>query len=373
MKKIFFIKKKINYNKDIFKKYKFLFYFLIIFIILIFFFILFIKKNSENNIIDNQINNKNEEFDKNVCSVDCSTRLIDGELVDNDKRNPFIISAIIDNHSDARPQFGLSSARVVYDIPAEGGINRYLAFFLSDSENISKIGPVRSARPYFLEIAKEYQSLLLHCGGSPDALARIIKDKMLTLNEFYNGQYFSRYSNYQAPHNVLGDYKKIKEYLEKNNLIDSNFNSWKFKIKNSNFNGNEELIDYTVKVKNGQFQYDVEWIYNLEKNIYYKKIAGDDHKDNSGEIISADNLILQFVKTEILDKALRLKIELIGRGKAAICIDGYCRDGYWQKFDNNSRTIYYYDDDSEVIFNSGKTWIHFVDERTSVDISKITI
>lgn len=346
------------------KKNKLISYSLGVLLFLIIFFIILVSKSSENS---------NNNFKNNIslvddCQSNCGLRLIDGKKVEVEKIEPFLISAVIDNHSEARPQFGLSQAEIVYEVPAEGGINRYLALFRSDIEEDFQIGPIRSVRPYFLDLAKEYQSLLLHCGGSPEALTRAIKEKSLTLNEFYNGQYYLRYSVYAAPHNVLGQYNLIKGYLKENNLNNSKFLSWKFKEKEILPNLDRSLANFNIKIKNGQSQYNVDWDYDLLNNNYIKKIVGKDHLDSFGESIKVDNIILQFVKTKVLDDELRLKIDLIGEEVSIICLDGYCQKGYWQKNNNEDRTRYYYQNDDEVVFNSGKTWIHFINENTSVDI-----
>jgi len=346
------------------KKNKIIIYILAIALVLLFFFFFSVIKNSENN----NISLENNSSSVDDCQNNCEVRLIDGQKVESGKEDPFLISAVIDNHSDARPQFGLSRAEVVYDIPAEGGINRYLAFFRSDIEDNFQIGPIRSARPYFLDIADEYQSLLLHCGGSPEALARAIKEKLLTLNEFYNGQYYLRYSGYAAPHNVLAQYVLIKDYLKENNFNNSKFIAWKFKEKEIFSNIDRSLANFNIQIKNGQSQYDSAWDYNLNNNNYIKKIAGEEQLDDSGENIKVDNIILQFVDTEILDSELRLRIDLLGQGKAIICLDGYCHQGYWQKDNNEDRTRYYLETGEEIIFNSGQTWIHLIDERTSISI-----
>lgn len=368
-----FVKRKINETKNIFRKYKMFFYFFVVILLIIFFAVVAIKKNSQE-LGDNYFNNKEMEMEveiKEQCVEPCQSRLVDGELVSWGEENPFLISAILDNHSDARPQFGLSRASLVYDVPAEGGINRYLAFFRSDLEGDFKIGPIRSARPYFLDISSEYGALILHCGGSPEALARIVKEKLLTLNEFYNDYYFSRYNGYVAPHNVLADFKKIKDYLKDEDLETSNFSSWKFKSGEEVGENNAEH-NFSINIKNGQHQYNTEWNYNLDGNFYLKKISQKNQIDDSGEIISANNLVFHFVNTKILDNELRLKIDLLGEGDAIICLDGFCKNGYWKKIKNSDRTIYYYNNNEEVFFNIGKTWIHLVDERTSVEIDNFS-
>lgn len=373
MKPIFFTKRKIESSKDFFKKYKRLFYFIGIIIILLLIFVFFIKSNSNDEAYN--LNNNNSVATSSIlaCEGNCTLRLIDGVSVEVGQENPFLIAAIIDNNSAARPQFALSKASLIYDVPAEGGIDRYLAFFTSDlTDEDLEIGPIRSVRPYFLTIAAEYKALLLHCGGSPEALAKIAKDNLLTLNEFYNSDYYRRYSGYEAPHNVLAKYNEIIKYLKNNNLITSVFTPWKFKTKDV------QLIDtstanYKIDIKNGQYQYNVSWEYDSTNNNYLKNIAGSPHTDNTGTRISVDNIIFQFVDTEILDEALRLNIDLIGSGEAIICLDGICKSGYFEKTEANSRTIFYYDNDEEVVLNSGKTWVHLIDGQTSVEIENFSL
>lgn len=346
--------------KNIITQYRVFFYITLVIVLIILVFFVFIKKNSPQN--SDNLKDGTENISEISCGDNCAFRLIDGAVVEKGKENPFLISAVIDNQEEARPQFSLSKATLVYDAPAEGGINRYLAFFRSDESNISEIGPVRSARPYFLDIASEYQSLMLHCGGSPEALALIIRDKKLTLNEFYNSYYFRRYSGFVAPHNVLANFSKIQEYLAKEDLKNSEFISWKFKDeKNMASSSNEKIT-----IENGFKDYVVEWNYDSSKNIYYKNLGGQKQLDDSGENISASNLIFQFVQTEILDEALRLRIKLNGTGKATICLDGFCQSGFWKKNSATDRTIFYYEDGREVEFNRGKIWVHLLDDNYSL-------
>ncbi len=355
MKKEFYTK-----LKNIITQYRVFFYITLFIILIILVFFVFIKKNSPQS--NDNLKDGANDISEITCGDNCAFRLIDGAVVERGQEKPFLISAVIDNQVEARPQFSLAKAVLVYDAPAEGGINRYLAFFPSDALDISEIGPVRSARPYFLDIASEYDSLMLHCGGSPEALALIIRDKKLALNEFYNGYYFRRYSGFVAPHNVLADFSKIKEYLIEKDLHSSEFNSWKFK--------DEKLasssLNEKIKIENGFKDYVIEWNYDKEKNLYTKNLGGKEQVDNAGENISASNLIFQFVQTEILDEALRLRIKLSGEGEATICLDGSCKLGYWKKNSATNRTVFYYSDGTEVEFNRGKTWVHLLDDNYSL-------
>ena len=75
------------------------------------------------------------------------------------------IAVMIDDLGPARPQSGLSSASVVWQSPAEGGIPRYMAIF---QENLpAAIGPIRSSRYYYIAWAAEWRAVYAHSSGSP--------------------------------------------------------------------------------------------------------------------------------------------------------------------------------------------------------------
>ena len=184
----------------------------------------FIRKNlNEKKEITNlpQNENKIEEEKKLVPS------LTNGVLVEKGKEDKFPVAIIFDNFDLARPQAGLAEADIVYEAEAEGGVTRYLGIF-SHYDNLKKIGPVRSARPYFVDWAEEYNSLFVHCGGSPEALVKITDESIFDLNEFYNGSYFWRASS-NAPHNIFTSGELLRKYLEKENKKEGNFSAWKFK------------------------------------------------------------------------------------------------------------------------------------------------
>ena len=112
-------------------------------------------------------------------------RKIDGVMVPSGEENNFLIALMIDNHSDARPPSGLSKAHLVFEAEVEGGITRIMGIF-SSGQDLEEIGPIRSARPYFVDWARELSALYAHVGGSPDALVKIQQDKIFDINEFFN-------------------------------------------------------------------------------------------------------------------------------------------------------------------------------------------
>jgi len=291
-------------------------------------------------------------------------RLLDGVYVEKGKENIFPIAFMIDNHVDARPQAGLEKAQLIIEAEAEGGITRYLAVFASD-EDLEKIGPIRSARPYFIDWAKELSALYVHVGGSPDALAKMIKENTLHINEFYNGEYFWRGTDFVAPHNVFTSREKMSEYLAGKELETGKFFEWKFKddAKKEDVGTSSSIsIDYVIP------DYVVRWQYKADTNNYTRYLGGKKHLTVNDTELIAKNVIIQYVKGEVLDEAKRQSFEHIGTGKALVCLDGFCYKGTWKKKSAEARTRFYTENDEEFEFNAGKIWVEVVKPWYTVKI-----
>lgn len=131
------------------------------------------------------------------------------------------IACMIDNHSDAWPQFSISKAYTVYEIIVEGGETRLMAVF--KGTNADKVGPMRSSRHYFLDYALENDAIYAHIGWSPQAQSDITKLGVNNVNgleydtgkAWKAGDVFWRISGkYKAPHNSICDLATIKTATE---------------------------------------------------------------------------------------------------------------------------------------------------------------
>src|SRR5260370_19809145 len=65
-----------------------------------------------------------------------------------------VLAVKIDNIVNARPQTGLTHADIVYVLPVEGGLSRFLAIFSAGYPPL--VGPVRSAREDDLELLRQF-------------------------------------------------------------------------------------------------------------------------------------------------------------------------------------------------------------------------
>jgi len=293
-----------------------------------------------------------------VCP-ECQPRWLDGMPVAATATNVFPVAVVVDNDILARPQAGLSQASLVYEAPVEGGMTRFLAIFPADVD-LSAVGPIRSARPYFVAWAEELGALFVHCGGSPEALEAINSASLYDLNEFYNSAYFWRdqSSARVAPHNVLSNGEKISSYLDKRGLVEKKADTWLFKEEGEHASSSPDLkIHFSLN-------FQALWRYDANSNSYLRFFNGNESQDESRGI-SAKNIIVHYLESKVLDAAGRLSLSINGSGQALICLDGICQPGEWRKSVGN-RTRYYYENGEEIKLNPGVTWIEVADSNTSV-------
>ncbi|MFA5413117.1 MAG: DUF3048 domain-containing protein [Patescibacteria group bacterium] len=292
-------------------------------------------------------------------------RLIDGaEMEDETKINPPLFAVQIENMIDARPLSGVARANLVYETLAEAGITRFLAVYAANGE-VSEIGPVRSARPYFLDWAEEFGALYVHSGGSPEALRLIPQYDFWDLNEFANGIFFWRSKARYMPHNLYTSTGLLNEaFAAKDGEIKS-FTPWQFKDEATEESRPEE--EKRIKVYFSTKTYEVGWQYDRESNDYLRYQAGVIQQDRNGEEVRAKNIAVQFTQMVVLDGVGRKDIETTGVGEAIIFQDGVRIDGTWQKETSEDRTKFYDEGGAEIKFNPGVTWVEVVPIGTEIE------
>lgn len=109
------------------------------------------------------------------------------------------VAVILDNVG-GYPQHGLREASVIVELPVEGGLTRLMTIY--DHVDPLRVGPVRSARDYFVELSERSSAVLVHDGGSPGAMIAISRSEVPTLNAYNRGELFGRADERDAPYNL---------------------------------------------------------------------------------------------------------------------------------------------------------------------------
>jgi hypothetical protein len=303
-----------------------------------------------------------------------------------EKQRP--LTVMIENHEDSRPQSGLSSADILYEAVAEGGITRFLAiFYCGAAAQEVTIGPVRSARTYYLDFASEYGDypLYAHVGGANlpgkvNALGQIGDYGWLRmgndLNQFAIGfpvfwRDYERIGHEVATeHTMYSTVDKLWEVAQKRGLgaedeegnsWDENYTPWKFK-QEANSEDRGQVAKISFDFWSSQPEYAVTWEYSKESNDYQRLTGGQPHKDlNNDQQLQAKVVIVQFMKeTGPVDELKHMLYTTIGKGKAIVFQDGQVIEANWSKAERKSRTIFTDAKGKEIEFNGGPIWIEIV-------------
>ncbi len=315
------------------------------------------------------------------------------------QRRPLLV--MIENHRDARPQSGLSRADIVYEAVAEGGITRFMGvFYCRASLPASRrydVGPVRSARTYFLDWASEYSRYPLynHVGGANcsappggrctsdyrvQALEQIDRYGWLSpqhhsdLNQFALGYHQCRREPERdghrraTEHTMYCDTQALWDVAAKRHLAGwdrEDFRPWKFKNDQPVKEGNKAVSFYFWP---GFENYRVRWQYDAQNNDYRRENGGQPHLDFlTGKQLRAKNVVLQFVRQiGPVDSHKHMLYGTIGQGPAVILEDGRVIKGKWRKLSRRQRTIFYDARGQEIRFNRGPIWIEVLPRGTKV-------
>lgn len=294
------------------------------------------------------------------------------------------LGVMIENHETSRPQSGLTSADVVYEAVAEGGITRFLAvFYCQDAEFV---GPVRSARTYFLDFISQFGAnpLYAHVGGAntpgpADALSQINTygwGSYNDMNQFSIGfpTFWRDYNRLGHPtateHTMYSSTTKLWSFAAKDRELtnkdkdgqmwDSDFEWYSFKEDaESSDRGKISSIHIEFWENNGS--YDVDWKYDSSKNSYLRSHGRDPHTDlNNKKQVAAKNVVALFMRESSANDGYEGNAHLLygtkGSGKAQVYMDGREIKGTWRKADRESRLIILDSKGSEIQFNRGLIW-----------------
>lgn len=304
------------------------------------------------------------------------------------------MAVMIENHAESRPQSGLSSADIVYEAVAEGGISRFMGVFYCGTAAPVTLAPVRSARTYFLPWVLEYDALYNHVGGAgrcnddtvderAKALCQIETWKVKDMDQF-GISFPTCYRNYdRLDHPVATEHTMVcftdKLYKlaatrgwtnvdAKGVSWDKAFEPWKFKEDAPQSERGASFSASFVAWKGYEKEYGVRWDWDQSANTYKRFNGGVAHTDlENKQQLTAKVVIVQFAKeTGPVDDHLHLLYENVGSGTGLLWQDGKETAITWKKATRNSRTKFYDAGGKELSLNRGQIWIELLPIGTQI-------
>lgn len=291
------------------------------------------------------------------------------QVVNEDSSNR-AYAVMINNLGVARPYHsGLQDAYLVYEMIVEGGITRYLALF--HDKSTERIGPIRSARPYYLDYVMENDAYFVHWGFSEQAKSDISKFAIQNINGLYQDQYFwkdtslkvstehtafTSMDKLQNASNELGfQMEREKDFLFHYSVEDVNFGE-------NALLANRVIIPYSKGTVTS-------YVYDPEKKVYQRFVNDEAHIDYvSKEQYVVKNIITYQVKNRSIDSYGRQELSNTGQGDGYYISNGMAIPIKWSKKTRESQTVYTMLDGSEIQVNDGNTWIQIQPDNQEISI-----
>lgn len=292
------------------------------------------------------------------------------------------LGVMVENSLDSRPQSGLSDADVVFEAVAEGGITRFLAIFYCQNPNI--VGPVRSARVYFMDFVAGFGNnpLYAHVGGAntpgpADALGQIEKEGWAGYNDLnqFNISFpvfwrdTERLPGVAHEHTMYTDTLKLWETAAKRGLTnknrknqawDLNFFRWQFE-KDASLDMRPEKQQIKFGFWNNSPGFNVVWSYDQNNNTYLRNNGGKPHLDkNTNKQLAAKNVVVLFMDESVAndgyESGQHLLYKTTGAGEALVFKNGKALKANWRKKDRYSQLNLYNQQGQKIGFVGGAIW-----------------
>ncbi len=274
------------------------------------------------------------------------------------------IAVMVDNITAALPQTGISLADVIYEAETEGGITRLMALF-SDPNAITAIGPVRSVRSQFAELAMAQNAILVNIGSSSYAEDLLNYFGYQNVDGIYLGETAFKFDALRADtagnqHAWYTDSTKIAAGIASYSIPTTGGYYPLF-----NFSENDtEVIEVGKVASLINFRFStvaaVEFAYNGETGLYQKNYNGApqiDVLDNAQ--LAFDNLFVLFCDVTLEPDGYVTNFALT-QGEGVYINGGKYIDITWQKGDPDDQLKVFGEDGEEITVAQGKSYIAMV-------------
>jgi hypothetical protein len=280
------------------------------------------------------------------------------------------MAIMIDDNAVARPQSGVSSASIVYQAAADGGEDRYEMIFQEGTA--TDIGPVRSARPYFVYWADEYKALYGHFGGDAHSLRQVIPANLryiYNMDDLNGGACpYHRVSTRAAPHNAYTNTAALISCAAKMHYPATYQN-----LPTRAFRDDTVLAErpasqtITIKYRTGTVGYQ----YDPTSDSYLRIIGGSPEIDPANnQQVYARTIVVMYQAVGYdpgsLDEVNRPYVYNVGSGAATIFMEGQAITATWKKTSNTALTRFYDKSGNEIPFVRGEIFIQSVPIGTAV-------
>lgn len=294
------------------------------------------------------------------------------ELTGKEMKRPFVVSTDNDSYL-SRPQAGLSQADILYEVPIEGGGSRYEPIYYTYEPGL--VGAVRSCRPYIINIAREYNAVLVHNGNSPQA--KEIFDTIDRVSAADDFDVFHQEDNPNLPGNLYTYGKEIIKRMDKKKFNKEKvLRTFPWLEEDEKAEG-ADASTITCNYYDGAYN---TFKYDAKTKLYTKYVKDQPLIDaNNSKEITCANVLIQEVPFQLYTPggentsdagSQRLDIDMTKGGKATMFTQGKVVKGTWERKDLDSPTIFKDKEGNEFKMTPGVTWIQLIDSTVKFSYKK---
>ena len=279
------------------------------------------------------------------------------------------VAVMVNNVQKAMPQYGVSQADLIFEIPVEGDATRFMALY-GDYTKVPQVCPIWSCRYYFPALSQGFDAFYVNW-GIDDTIADYLQALDLDQIEGITntGGLFGRDQEklgqgYAVEHTGFFDGTRLVSYIESKGLR----TDLKEEKKGAAFlfNGMDEQlkpegsdctqVDVQFGAQSSTFTYDA------EKNVYLKQINGTPQTDaKTGEQLAFTNVLVLETEISVRDEVGHKQIDWDGgaNAKGYYISNGGVQEIRWSKDENNEESYLRFFDLSgkEIKINRGKSYI----------------
>ncbi|MCL2360962.1 MAG: DUF3048 domain-containing protein [Defluviitaleaceae bacterium] len=280
------------------------------------------------------------------------------------------LAAVINNSTRALPQSGIGSADIIYEVLAEGDVTRLVGIFQSYIPE--KIGPMRSARDYFVDFAFNHDALFIHHGASPGGYSRISTLRITNLDGMaLEGTVFWRDRTYPywavntgtrpLEHSSYTGYERLFNHIENRGIRDY----WHDSPDNFGFNfsffpppfESEGGQAYVVTIPYSAL-YFRRFVFDHDTGLYMSENRQGEHMDAvTEEQVSVRNILIQFTPMRVIDGVGRRTVDTVGSGDGYLIHGGRYQPVRWARDSHTDPTRWYFPDGTPLVMHPGRVWV----------------
>lgn len=292
------------------------------------------------------------------------------ELQEGESTLPVGVMVCNDNYTKSQP--GLDKADLYVETETEGGVSRLMAVFANAAHIPEMLGPLRSGRTPYIQIARALGWVYVHAGGSPKALSMVKAADIKNINLLSAANTSWRDSKVRAAnankydHCLVTNAEKIGAWIDKKTQYGTTNDRampWDYATEPA-VGSAAQTLQIAISSHSSGNSY---FVYDETAGAYLKfrgtATKNTAHCATDGTQLQVSNIVILYAErfVEQVERYTRYGFHLEKGGEALVLSNGVCRNVTY----TCSQTEMTLTDEqgSRVALQKGKTYVYIINDK----------